>query len=376
MGLRAGGRVPSNFARPPLGSPGGPARGGERRLTARKAHSRISLAVAMVVLAGMLAGSARAQTTEEELAAAKKALAAAEREATAATAVYERALGRFLLTEEKIGKTRSAIVRARSRVDRLGQRLDARAREAYVLGGSSTLELLLEAESFSEFSDRMVFLNQIAQDDTDLVVRVSVLSEQLRRHRVDLSRLGRRQADTLQIVEEKKQEIYEKLEEAQALRDKYQTKLRSELAVASIIRASGSTAIIPGAVLEACPVPGSSFVDSWGAPRSGGRRHEGTDMMAGYGTPVYAAQAGTVAHSSSGLGGLTAYVYGDSGDTTMYMHLQGYSEVSAGTHVAAGTLIAFVGDSGNAAGSPHVHFEYHPGGGAAVNPYPYVLAVC
>jgi murein DD-endopeptidase MepM/ murein hydrolase activator NlpD len=345
-------------------------------LTARKAHSRISLAVATVVLAGILAGSARAQTTEEELAGAKKALAAAEREATAATAVYERARGRYLLTEEKIGKTRSAIVRARSRVDRLGQRLAARAREAYVLGGSSTLELLLEADSFSEFSDRMVFLNQIAQDDTDLVVRVSVLSEQLRRHRVDLSRLGRRQADTLQIVEEKKQEIYEKLEAAQALRDKYQTKLESELAVAAIIRASGSTAIIPGAVLEACPVPGSSFVDSWGAPRSGGRRHEGTDMMAGYGTPVYAAQAGTVAHSSSGLGGLTAYVYGDSGDTTMYMHLQGYSEVSAGTHVAAGTLIAFVGDSGNASGSPHLHFEYHPGGGGAVNPFPYVLAVC
>jgi peptidoglycan LD-endopeptidase LytH len=349
---------------------------GERRLTARKAHSRISLVVATAVLAGMLAGSARAQTTEEELAAAKKALAAAEREATAATAVYERALGRYLLTEDKIGKTRSAIVQARSRVDRLGQRLAARAREAYVFGGSSTLELLLEADSFSEFSDRMVFLNQIAQDDTDLVVRVSVLSEHLRRHRVDLRRLARGQADTLQIVEEKKQEIYEKLEAAQALRDKYQIKLEAELAVASIIRASGSTAIIPGAVLEACPVPGSSFVDSWGAPRSGGRRHEGTDMMAGYGTPVYAAQGGTVAHSSSGLGGLTAYVYGDGGDTTMYMHLQGYSEVSAGTHVAAGTLIAFVGDSGNASGSPHVHFEYHPGGGAAVNPFPYVLAVC
>jgi murein DD-endopeptidase MepM/ murein hydrolase activator NlpD len=345
-------------------------------LTARKAHSRISLAVATVLLAGMLAGSARAQTTEEELASAKKALAAAEREATAATTVYERALGRYLLTEEKIGKTRSAIGRARSRVDNLGQRLAARAREAYVLGGSSTLELLLEADSFSEFSDRMVFLNQIAQDDTDLVVRVSVLSEQLRRHRVDLGRLARGQENTLQIVEEKKEEIYEKLAEAQALRDKYQTKLEAELAVASIIRASGSTAIIPGAVLEACPVPGSSFVDSWGAPRSGGRRHEGTDMMAGYGTPVYAAQSGTVAHSSSGLGGLTAYVYGDSGDTTMYMHLQGYSEVSAGTHVAAGTLIAFAGDSGNATGSPHVHFEYHPGGGAAVNPYPYVLAVC
>jgi murein DD-endopeptidase MepM/ murein hydrolase activator NlpD len=329
-----------------------------------------------MLLAGLFTGSAGAQSTEEELAAAKKALAAAETEAIAATAVYERAYGRFILTEEKLERTRSNISRARARVDRLQTRLAARAREAYVLGGSNTLELLLESDSFSEFSDRMVFLNQIAQDDVDLVLGMGVLSEQLRRHRVDLNQLSRRQAGTVEVLEEKKQEIYAKLEEAQVLRDKLGRKLATELAVASIISASGSTNIIPGAVLEACPAPASSFVDSWGAPRSGGRRHEGVDMMASYGTPVYAAQSGTVAHSSSGLGGLTAYVYGDSGDTTMYMHLQGFSDVPAGTHVSAGDLIAFIGDSGNAAGSPHLHFEYHPGGGAAVNPYPYVLAVC
>lgn len=345
-------------------------------MTARKAQRRLAPIVATVLLAGLFAGSARAQSTEEELAAAKKALAAAEREATLATAIYERALGRYVLTEEKIKRTRSAMTRASTRVDRLQKRLAARAREAYVLGGSNNLELLLEADSFSEFSDRMVFLNQIAQDDVNLVVGVSVLSEQLRRHRVDLNQLARRQSGTVKVLEEKRQEIYAILDEAQALREKLQKKLATELAVQDIIRASGSTAIIPGAVLEACPVPGSSFVDSWGAPRSGGRRHEGVDMMAGYGTPVYAAQSGTVAHSSSGLGGNTAYVYGDSGDTTMYMHLQGYSQVGAGTHVSAGTLIATVGDSGNAAGTPHLHFEYHPGGGAAVNPYPYVLAVC
>ncbi|HET6770946.1 MAG TPA: peptidoglycan DD-metalloendopeptidase family protein [Actinomycetota bacterium] len=345
-------------------------------MTARKAPRKLAPFVAVVLLAGLFTGSAGAQSTEEELAAAKKALAAAEREATAATAVYEKAYGRFILTEEKLNRTRSAIARARARVDRLQTRLAARAREAYVLGGSSTLELLLASDSFSEFSDRVVFLNQIAQDDVDLVLGVGVLSEQLRRHRVDLNQLSRRQAGTVDVLEEKKQEIYAKLEEAQVLRDKLGRKLATELAVASIITASGSTNIIPGAVLEACPGPGTSFVDSWGAPRSGGRRHEGVDMMAGYGTPVYAAQSGTVAHSSSGLGGLTAYVYGDSGDTTMYMHLQGFSDVPAGAHVSAGDLIAYIGDSGNAAGSPHLHFEYHPGGGAAVNPYPYVLAVC
>ncbi|HEV2906263.1 MAG TPA: hypothetical protein VGZ50_02975, partial [Actinomycetota bacterium] len=118
-------------------------------MTARKAHRRLVPIAATILLAGLFGGSARAQSTEEELATAKKALAAAEREATLATAVYERALGRFILTEEKIKRTRSAINRAGARVDRLQNRLAARAREAYVLGGSSTLGLLLEADSFS-----------------------------------------------------------------------------------------------------------------------------------------------------------------------------------------------------------------------------------
>jgi peptidoglycan LD-endopeptidase LytH len=326
-------------------------------------------------VAGVFANSVRAQSTEEELASARKALTAAEREATAATAEYEAAYGRFVLTQERIAETRAAIARGSRRIARLDQRLSSRAREAYLLGGSSTLELLLAAESFSEFSDRMVFLNQIAQDDVDLVLRVSVLSEELRRRRSDLKLLARRQNETVKVLDEKRQKIYAKLDEARALREKLQRKLAAEQAVVEALRASGSAPIIQGAVLEACPVPGSSFVDSWGAPRSGGRRHEGVDMMAGYGTPVYAAQSGTVAHSSSSLGGNTAYVYGDSGDTTMYMHLQGFADVG-GAHVSAGTLIGYVGDTGNATGTPHLHFEYHPGGGGAVNPYPYVLAVC
>jgi murein DD-endopeptidase MepM/ murein hydrolase activator NlpD len=97
-------------------------------------------------------------------------------------------------------------------------------------------------------------------------------------------------------------------------------------------------------------------------------------MMAPYGTPVYAAQSGTVSHSSSSLGGIQAYVHGS--DTTFYAHLQGFGGASSGSHVSAGSLIGYVGDSGNAAGTPHLHFEYHPGGGGPVNPYPYLRAVC
>jgi murein DD-endopeptidase MepM/ murein hydrolase activator NlpD len=126
-----------------------------------------------------------------------------------------------------------------------------------------------------------------------------------------------------------------------------------------------------------CPVQGSvSFTDSWGAPRSGGRTHKGTDMMAAAGTPTVAPVSGRVEHRGSSLGGLSWWVYGDDGNEYYGTHLSGYENVGAG-HVERGTVIGYVGSSGNASASaPHLHFEFHPGGGAAINPYPRLIEVC
>ena len=119
-----------------------------------------------------------------------------------------------------------------------------------------------------------------------------------------------------------------------------------------------------------------SYVDSWGAPRSGGRSHQGTDVMAPHGARVFAFVNGVVSReSTSSNGGIQLYLQGDNGVEYFYAHLSGYA-VSTGARVRAGQLIAYNGQTGNAQyTAPHVHFEVHMSGGA-VNPYPHLKPVC
>ena len=124
----------------------------------------------------------------------------------------------------------------------------------------------------------------------------------------------------------------------------------------------------------ACPVSGPrSFADTWGAPRSGGRSHEGVDMMAPGGTRLVAVEAGSATFKSNRLGGNAVWITGTSGTKYYYAHL-GAWEGSSRT-VSQGEVIGYVGATGNTSVN-HLHFEVHPHGGRAVNPYPYVRAVC
>lgn len=125
-----------------------------------------------------------------------------------------------------------------------------------------------------------------------------------------------------------------------------------------------------------CPVPSARFTDTWGAPRSGGRSHRGTDLMASSGAPAYAVADGVVRTSSGGAGGIALYLRATNGDVFYYAH-NSSNVARNGERVQAGQLIARVGSSGNASSSaPHVHFERQPGGGASVNPYRFLRGIC
>ena len=156
-------------------------------------------------------------------------------------------------------------------------------------------------------------------------------------------------------------------------------------AVFLVAPALGSEAGVPKLVFPL--VAKTTWWDNYGDPRPNGR-HAGIDIMTPWRSPVVAVEAGRVKYWDSGLGGCMLYLYGRSGTMYMYIHLN--NDVTAkndnrgrchevafavpdGAKVTAGEQIAWSGDSGDADGNPHLHFEVHPGGGADTNPYPYLL---
>ena len=137
----------------------------------------------------------------------------------------------------------------------------------------------------------------------------------------------------------------------------------------------------PGSVtISQFPVQGQCwFADTWRAPRSGGRLHEGVDIIAKAGLYVYAVADGTLIKQSfdfpGSLSGNGWHLLRADGTYFFYAHLSAFAPgLKKGSTVKAGQIIGYVGKTGNA-GSPHVHFEVHPLSGAAVNPYPIVKAI-
>jgi murein DD-endopeptidase MepM/ murein hydrolase activator NlpD len=102
-------------------------------------------------------------------------------------------------------------------------------------------------------------------------------------------------------------------------------------------------------------------------------------MMADRGTPLVAIEDGTVGRlSDGGLGGITVWLIGASGTEYYYAHLDAWAPgLATGMAVGIGGSLGTVGSTGNAPEEwPHLHFEIHPDGGSAVNPYPTVAAIC
>lgn len=219
--------------------------------------------------------------------------------------------------------------------------------------------------------------------------RAEALQRQERRERDSLRDLGVRLDEArslvLRLEQARRLRAARRVEQARrrALRERARRledlrRLRRARRHAERVGAMPLPAVGAAVAGRVCPVGRPvSFTDTWGAPRSGGRSHEGVDMFARKGTPVYAVADGiaTDVYSSS-LGGLAIGFDDDRGDHYYYAHLSAQL-VDDGERVRAGELIGRVGNTGNAVSTPpHLHWEYHPANDGPVNPTPLTERLC
>lgn len=151
------------------------------------------------------------------------------------------------------------------------------------------------------------------------------------------------------------------------------------LARARLYRTRGFPDVLSSGMV--CPVVGDvSFTDTYGAPRSDGRAHEGVDMFASEGTALVAVTDGEtflVENVDDDIGGISLWIRASNGDTYYYAHNRANVIVSSGVPVERGEVVAYLGRTGNAASTPpHLHFEFHPAGREAANPTSLMREAC
>lgn len=256
----------------------------------------------------------------------------------------------------------------------LQARVVAAANRLYRAPESAALEVLLSAQSFSDLQSRAEALDRLSAADAETFEEFGRREAQLAGLQESLTEKSEELAATRGRLDHERDVIQARFN----LTDKRYRELKHKLAAAARRAARNKYGkVVISADGMTCPIAAPhSFIDSWGFPRSGGRTHEGTDMMADMGAPVVAITDGAITYSGVGsLSGNWLILTGDDGHDYMYMHNR-ENLVTSG-RVKVGEQIATVGDTGNAQGtSPHVHFEYHPNGGGPVNPYPLLMEVC
>ncbi|KAA3637643.1 MAG: hypothetical protein DWP92_07455 [Armatimonadetes bacterium] len=319
---------------------------------------------------------------------ALEALEEADAELAAGLEELERINGKLYNLAWRIDKLDEALYTYGQDVSNLEIRARDLVIDAYTSGGRSVMTTAFTAGNIQDLITTQALYDKATTQDLAELDQLGAVRRQMDRLTVELidktAEVEVLKADQAAVVASLS-EIQARADAAHAeAKEKYQSvyaKYRARLAreaAARAARASGPSAGIPGLTKGVvCPVKGSNyFIDSWGYARSGGRSHHGTDLMARNGTELVAMTSGKVRLNSHSLGGKQVYVYGDDGITYYYAHLSKWvSGMNTGDRVNKGQTVGFVGDTGNARGTPHLHLGMIAGG-VYVNPYPTVRPVC
>ncbi len=377
----------------------------------------------IVVLA--LALPAFAQVTDEDIDRARSEVNRLTAESAELGQDVIEAYGRQAALNSEIESLRSSIDFAEVQMTDTADRLEKLAVELYMGSTSGRSLSMLFSATNQDYPAGMEYLREASGVDDSVVTQMRVLRDELDRQTVRLGEALDEQATLTVELEEmagelqnqlvSAQQVYDNLveqqrreEEERRRREEEERRRAAEAEAAAAAAAAATPTTQPSSGSSdggsdspattsppatsppapppppsggggVCPVAGAvSFTDSWGAPRSGGRSHKGVDMIAARGVPIVAIFSGRVQRTSnSSLGGKSVYFISDAGDMYYYAHLDDFGDISAGKSVDAGYVLGYNGSTGNAPDYlPHLHFEYHPGGGSAVNPYPLVRSLC
>jgi murein DD-endopeptidase MepM/ murein hydrolase activator NlpD len=323
----------------------------------------------------------------------KAELADAQKRANAAAARLAKARAGLTRAEREIADLEARTAANEKIVSDLAGQVRQLAVAQYVLGGRTNT--WVGSSDPNDAARRQAMLRFVSLGRTDSVDGYRVARLDLEEGQAALAeRLGE-QRQVVATLRKEEAKVSSELDRLAAAQRAYEARVAAEKAAAerkaaaqraAAGRASRTNPALPAVNLGAIPILGSgswvcpvqgprAFSDDFGDPRSGGRSHQGNDIMAPRGTPVVASVAGTVKGHNSSLGGISYYLNGDDGNTYFGTHLDRLSGASG--RVAAGTVVGYVGSTGNAsAAAPHLHFEIHPGGGRAVNPYATLRRFC
>lgn len=288
-------------------------------------------------------------------------------------------------THRKIQETVAAIQEAQNRLQQRQQILNKRVRSIYIHGQLSYLEVILGSKSFSDFANRLELLRRVIHSDYDLILDIQNQKAQIEAKKTQLE-ADKAHLDVLAAEAQKEQDAIaaKKAEQQRVLEWARANKSAAEQLEKDLIDRSKQVQSLIQERLRQRETASSgsdesytqgSGVMSW--PCNGvitspyGYRvhpifgttiyHSGMDIGVDYGTPIHAADSGTVIYSGwiSGYGNAVIIDHGG-GVQTLYGHNQSLN-VSEGESVAKGSVIAYAGSTGNSTG-PHCHFEVRVNG--------------